>query len=229
MDKEMKVTGVRKAMAKHMAMSWVTSPLEGFTVKVDMQAAMDLKNELKKDSEDNDVSITLNHIIIKAVQKALSDFPLMNASFDPEQEVMTIHESINVGMAIDTNDGLIVGNIKNVQRLDYIGVAKAATQLIKNAKSKKLILDDITGGTFTITNLGMLGIEGCFPIINQPELGILGVNKIVNTPVVENGEIVIRPLMTMNLNADHRVIDGAYAAKFIMKIKEYMEDPQKSK
>lgn len=95
--------------------------------------------------------------------------------------------------------------------------------MINNAKINKLTLDDITGGTFTITNLGMMGIEECFPVINQPELGILGVNEIINTPVVVNDEIVIKPIMKMNLNADHRVIDGAYASKFITKIKEYLE------
>lgn len=219
MTQEMKVTGIRRAMAKHMSMSWVTSPLEGFTVSVDMTAALKFKDKLREE----EIPVTINHIIIKAVQKALSDYPLMNASFDSEKEIMLLHESINVGMAIAAGDGLIVGNIKNVQNLDYSGIAEASGKLINNAKVNKLTLDDITGGTFTITNLGMMGIEECFPVINQPELGILGVNEIINTPVVVNGEIVIKPIMKMNLNADHRVIDGAYASKFITKIKEYLE------
>ncbi len=222
MSKEIKIKGIRKAMAKHMAESWITSPLEGFTVSVDMGAALAFKDELRKQG----IPVTMNHIIMKAVQKALSQFPYMNASFDPEREVITLHESVNVGMAIDVGDGLIVGNIKDVQDLDYLQLAGESSKLIENAKSGKLTLDDITGGTFTITNLGMMGIEACFPVINQPELGILGVNEIIKTPVCVADEIVIRPIMKMNLNADHRVIDGAYASKFITMIKKNLENPQ---
>lgn len=220
MRQEIKITGIRKAMAKHMSMSWKTSPLEGFTVSVDMTVALKFKEKLKEEG----LPVTVNHIIIKAVQKALTDYPYMNASFDSEKEIIIFHESVNMGVAIDTEEGLIVGNVKNVQNLDYAGIAEAASTLINNAKTNKLTLDDITGGTFTITNLGMMGIESCFPIINQPELGILGVNRIIETPVVINDEIVIRPIMKMNLNADHRVIDGAYASKFVTKIKEYLEN-----
>lgn len=221
MSKEIKIKGIRRAMAKHMAESWNTSPLEGFTVSVDMGAALDFKDELRKQG----VPVTMNHIIMKAVQKALSEFPYMNASFDPEQEVITLHESINVGMAIDVGDGLIVGNIKNVQNLDYLQLVGESGKLIENAKNGKLTLDDITGGTFTITNLGMMGIEECFPVINQPELGILGVNEIIKTPVCVGDEVIVRPIMKMNLNADHRVIDGAYASKFITTVKKHLENP----
>lgn len=221
MAKEIKVTGIRKAMAKHMSKSWVTSPLEGFTVSVDMTAALAFKDKLRE----KDIPVTMNHIVIKAVQNALSEYPYLNASFDPEKEIMILHDSVNVGMAIDVGEGLIVGNIKDVQNLDYEGIAIASAALINNAKTNKLTLDDITGGTFTITNLGMMGIEGCFPVINQPELGILGVNEIIKTPVVVDDKIVIRPIMKMNLNADHRVIDGAYASRFITKIKAYLENP----
>lgn len=223
MAQEIKVTGIKKAMAKHMSMSWATSPLEGFTVSVDMTAALAFKDQIKGKG----VPVTMNHIIIKAVQIALSEYPHMNASFDSEREIMTLHDSINMGIAIDAGEGLIVGNIKDVQNLDYAGIAEASAALIHNAKTKKLTLDDITGGTFTITNLGMMGIEACFPIINQPELGILGVNKIMKLPVVIDDEIVIRPIMKLNLNADHRVIDGAYASGFITKIKECLENPKR--
>ena len=114
-------------------------------------------------------------------------------------------------------------NIKDVGSKDIAEIAETVNDLVYRARNNKLNLDEIEGGTFTITNLGMMGIENFSPIINQPEVAILAVNKIIDTPVVCDGEIVIRPKMNLNFVADHRVIDGAYAARYIKKVKDILE------
>ena len=119
---------------------------------------------------------------------------------------------------------LIVPSTKNVGNKDLKQIAEETNELVYKARHNKLDMDDITGATFTISNLGMMGIENFSPIINLPEVAILGVNKIVDTPVVEDGNIVIKPKMNLNFVADHRVIDGAYAAKYISKVKEILEN-----
>ena len=120
-------------------------------------------------------------------------------------------------------NGLIVPNIKDVGNKDFKTIAREANDAVSRTRANRIRMDDVTGGTFTITNLGMMGIESFSPIINQPEVAILGVNKIINTPVCVNGEIVVRPMMNLNFVADHRVIDGAYAAKYISRVKELLE------
>ena len=226
MPNEVKISGVKKAMAANMAKSWITSPLEGFKVHVDMQAAIDFRKKFNEEHQADGVKVTFNHMVMKAVQKALSDYPDMNARYDAETETMTFFENINVGTAVATNRGLIVANVKDVQDMDLLTLAKEATELIGRCQNSKMTYDDITGGTFTITNMGMMGVEGCFPVINMPELGILGVNEIKKTPTVIDDEIVIRPLMEINLNCDHRVLDGAYGASFITAVKNYLENPK---
>jgi pyruvate dehydrogenase E2 component (dihydrolipoamide acetyltransferase) len=136
---------------------------------------------------------------------------------------IVLQEEINIGIAVALDNGLIVPNIKNAHTKSIIEISDETKRLAELARSVKLKPDQYKGGTFTITNLGMMGIENFSPIINQPEVAILGVNKIINTPVVLDGEIVVKPMMNLNFVADHRVIDGAYAAKYISRVKELLE------
>ena len=220
MDRQEKALGIRKIIAERMSESWHTSPRVVYTLSVDMTAALDLAKKINTENSELGYKYTVTHLLVKVCADAMEEFPYINASY--EDEIITLHEDVNIGVAVATENGLIVPNVKQVQRRDYIETGREAALLVNKAHKSKLTVDDITGGTFTITNLGMMGIETFSPIINQPELAILGVNKIIKTPVCQDDEIVVRPMMKLDLVADHRVIDGAYAAGYLSKIKSIL-------
>ncbi len=134
-------------------------------------------------------------------------------------------ESVNLGVAVDVEDGLVVPVVRDANKKDLTAIQKEIGELANKAKSKRLMLDDLRGGTFTLTNLGFLDVEGFTPILNPPETGILGVGKIVEKPVVENGEIKVGQRMTLSLTFDHRIVDGANGGRFLKRVKTYMETP----
>lgn len=221
MDREEKAIGIRKIIAERMTESWHTSPRVVYTLSVDMTNALAFKDRVIEENPDLGYKYTVTHLLTKVCADAMKDYPYINASF--ADDIITIHEDINIGIAVATENGLIVPNVKQIQEKDYLSVGKEADKVVRKAHRNRLTMDDITGGTFTITNLGMMGIETFSPIINQPELAILGVNKIIKTPVCVDDEIVVRPIMKLDLVADHRVIDGAYAAGYLSKVKELLE------
>lgn len=221
MEKQIKVQGIRKIIASRMSESWHESPRVVYTLSVDMSNSLSLVKKLNEGNEDKALKVTLNHVLMKACADAIKEYEYLNSSF--EGDMITIHEQINIGLAVAVNNGLIVPNIKDVGNKDIKTIAKETNEAVSRTRKNRISMDDITGGTFTITNLGMMGIESFSPIINQPEVAILGVNKITDTPVCVDSEIVVRPMMNLNLVADHRVIDGAYAAKYLSRVKELME------
>ena len=220
-EKIIKAKGMRKIIAERMSESWNTAPRVVYTLSVDMTHAKALLKKLNEGNEDKALKVTMNHILMKVCGEALTEYELFNSSFCDNQ--ITVHGEVNVGLAVALDNGLMVPNVKNVASKSIRQVAKETNDVVSRTKSNNITMDDITGSTFTITNLGMMGIENFSPIINLPEVAILGVNKIIDTPVAEDGQIVIRPKMNLNLVADHRVIDGAYAAKCLSRIKELME------
>ncbi len=221
MEKKIKASGMRKIIADNMSRSWLTSPRVAYTLSVDMTHALALLGRLNECMEDKSKKVTLNHLLMKVCAQAISEYELFNSSYEDDE--ITIHDQVNIGLAVALDEGLIVPNIKDVAGKDIYTVAAETNDAVFRTRNSQITMDDITGGTFTITNLGMMGIESFSPVINQPEVAILGVTKMKDTPVVEEGEIKIRPLMNLNLVADHRVIDGAYAAKFFRRVKELME------
>lgn len=221
MGKSIKVSGMRKIIADRMSESWHTSPRVVYTTSVDMTNTLALIKRMNKNNEDKSKKVRANHLLMKACADAMKEYEFVNSSF--MDGAIEIHDEVNIGLAVAVNKGLIVPNAKNVGAMDIGEIAETTNELVYKARNNKLNMDEITGGTFTITSLGMMGIENFSPIINQPEVAILGVNKIIETPVVENGEIVIKPKMNLNFVADHRVIDGAYAAQYISKVKEILE------
>lgn len=221
MEKKMKVSGMRKIIAERMSESWKVSPRVAYTVSVDMSHTVDLLKRLNTGNADKARKITINHVLMKICAQAIVKFELFNASFQNEEIV--IHDQVNIGLAVALEKGLIVPNIKDVGNKDLHTIAVETNDAVLRTQKNKITMDDVTGGTFTITNLGMMGIESFSPIINQPEVAILGVTAMKDTPVVIGGEIVIRPIMNLNLVADHRVIDGAYAANFLRDVKESMQ------
>ena len=217
-----KVNPLRRSIASNMANSWHTSPRVTYTFAVDVTAMKALRAKLKDSLKEQGIKLTYNHILMKVVAKALMEFPDVNASF--ADNMLTRHKHVNMGLAVAKGDGLIVPNVKNADSKSLAEIAKETEALIEATRSGNIDMKDMTGGTFTITSLGPYGVRSFSPIINQPELAILGVCDIVDTPIVCNGEIVIRPMMNLCLTADHRVVDGVMASKFMKRVVELLEN-----
>lgn len=217
-----KVNPLRRSIAANMSNSWHTSPRVTYTFAVDVTAMKALRAKLKDSLKEQGIKLTYNHILMKVVAKALMEFPDVNASF--ADNMLTRHKHVNMGLAVAKGDGLIVPNVKNADSKSLAEIAKETEALIEATRSGNIDMKDMTGGTFTISSLGPYGVRSFSPIINQPELAILGVCDIVDTPIVCNGEIVIRPMMNLCLTADHRVVDGVMASKFMKRVVELLEN-----
>jgi len=222
-DTRVSPSQIRRVIAERMSISWSTSPRVTYNMEIDVSQMKAFRENLNEICIAQGVKLSYNHIIMKICAKALTEFPYINASFDGREIIL--HRSVNIGMAVALEGGLIVPNVKDVQSKSLLEIAVDTERLVKAARESSLKPDDMTGGTFTITNLGMFGIETFSPIINQPELAILAVNAIIDRPVAREGQVVIRPMMMLSLTADHRVIDGAVAAKFLARLKQLMENP----
>lgn len=213
------MSGMRKAIAKNMLNSHMTSPTVSFNLSVDMSEMKAYRKQLKK----NDVKVSYTDLIVKFVAKALTEFPLLNCSV-VDNKIVYKHY-VNMGVAVALENGLVVPNVADADKKSLSEISAEIKELAALAREGKLGADKLTGGTFTITNLGMYGIESFTPIINQPEVAILGVTTMEDRVVVRDGEMVIRPMMTLSLTADHRVVDGSVAAQFMQRVKDLMENP----
>lgn len=214
---------MRRVIAERMHDSWMTSPRVTYNLEVDVTNMKEFRNSLKPSFEKKGLKISYNHILMKIASKALLEFPYLNGSFDGEE--ITLHNYVNLGLAVDVEGGLLVPNITNVQDLSLTQISMETENLIDDIRSGNINPDTLEGGTFTISNIGMFGIDSFSPIINQPEVAILGINRMVDKPVALNGEVVIRPMMNLSLSADHRLVDGAMAARFLARFKEIVENP----
>ncbi len=192
--------------------------------EVNLKAVMELRAEYKDQFEKkHGVKLGFMSFFTKAVVEALKRFPAVNASIDGQDIVY--HGYYDVGIAVSTERGLVVPVIKDADRLSMAEIEKAISDSAARARQGKLSLEEMQGGTFTITNGGVFGSLLATPIINPPQTGILGMHKIEDRPVVEKGEIVIRPMMYLALSYDHRLIDGKESVQFLVAIKELLEDP----
>ncbi|MDI3535099.1 MAG: hypothetical protein PWQ82_1464 [Thermosediminibacterales bacterium] len=223
--------GMRRIIGERLSQSKFTAPHIYFTIKVDMSKLIELKKDLKDQIESltGGYNASLNDYIVFAVSKTLKEFPLLNSSLMGDE--ILIHDSINIGIAVAVENGLVVPVVKDTQDKKFTDIVKDSKELIEKARAKRLTPDDYSGGTFTISNLGMWGIEQFTAIINPPESAILAVGKIIKTPIVEETEegekVMIKPIMKVTLSVDHRVIDGAVAAQFLNKLKDFLEKPSK--
>ena len=219
-----KMSGMRKAISRNMLASKETNAQTNHRIKVDMTAAIALRKQYK----DLGIKISYNDIIVRACAKALADMPIVNASVDGDD--IMYHDYVNVGTAVSVPGGLIVPVIKDADIVGLSGIAVRSAELIEKARDGKLADADYHGGTFTVSSLGMFDLDDFVAIINPPESAILAVGKIAKTPVVvtdEEGEdaIVIKSMCALCLSYDHRIIDGAEAAKFLQKVKNYLQNP----
>lgn len=218
-EKRVRMTQMRRIIAARMQESWAVSPAVSYDIRVDVSRLMSIRESLKDKAK-----VTYTDLIVKIAAAALLEHPLLNSSIDGDEIIMK--EYVNIGVAVAVEGGLLVPVIRGVQDKGLKEISETLSTLAQKAREGELSSDDLQGGTFTITNLGMFGIESFSPIINQPQSAILGVNAIVETPVVVGGEISVRPFMNLSLTADHRVVDGAMAAQFLKKVKELIENPE---
>ncbi len=172
------------------------------------------------------MKLTFLPLMIKAVIPALKEFPYVNASLDEEAGEIVLKKSYNIGIATDTENGLVVPVVKDADKKDVFEIAAEIQQLATKARSGQLTLDDVHGSTFTITNQGSVGGLFATPIINYPESAILGTHKISKRPVVREGKIEVRDVMYLSLSFDHRILDGAYAARFVNRVIGVIQDPK---
>ena len=213
------MSGMRKAIAKNMQNSHMTSPTVTFNLGIDMTEMKRYREQLKA----KEIKVSYTDLLVKFVAKALTEFPLLNCSVE-DNKIIYKHY-INMGVAVALDNGLVVPNIADADKKSLTEISAEVKEMAKQAREGKLPPEKLRGGTFTITNLGMYGIESFSPIINQPEVAILGVNTMEDKVVVRNGEICIRPIMNLSLTADHRVVDGSVAAQFLQRVKSLMENP----
>ena len=213
------MSGMRKAIAKNMQNSHMTSPTVTFNLGIDMTEMKRYREQLKA----KEIKVSYTDLLVKFVAKALTEFPILNCSVE-DNKIIYKHY-INMGVAVALDNGLVVPNIVDADKKSLTEISAEVKEMAKQAREGKLPPEKLRGGTFTITNLGMYGIESSSPIINQPEVAILGVNTMEDKVVVRNGEMCIRPIMNLSLTADHRVVDGSVAAQFLQRVKSLMENP----
>ena len=213
------MNGMRKAIAKNMLNSHMTSPTVTANLSVDMSAMKAYREQLKA----KEIKVSYTDLLVKFVAKALTEYPLLNCSV--EDNKICYKHYVNMGVAVALDNGLVVPNVTDADKKSLTEISAEIKELAKLAREGGLPMEKLRGGTFTITNLGMYGIESFTPIINQPEVAILGVTTMEDRAVVRGGEIVIRPMMTLSLTFDHRVVDGSVAAEFLQRVKNLLENP----
>ena len=217
-----KMSTMRKTIADKMVASKRVSPHTYTVGEVDMTRIVRFRDQIKhKFEQERGFKLTYTHFVLHATVLALRAYPLMNSSVEDDKIIQKGY--VNLGLAVAIPTGLIVPVIKNAEGMNLLGLARKSNELAVAALNKKLLPDDVQGGTFTVTNPGIFGNIFGLPIINQPQLGILGVGAIKKRPVVIDDAIAIRSIMYLSLSYDHRVIDGALASQFVQKIRDSLE------
>ncbi|MCH2204414.1 MAG: 2-oxoglutarate dehydrogenase complex dihydrolipoyllysine-residue succinyltransferase [Lentisphaerales bacterium] len=221
-----RMSRLRRTVAERLVEAQKTAAILTTFNEVDMSAIMNLRKSYKeKFKEKYDVNLGFMSFFAKAAALALKEHPIMNAQVDGTNVVY--HDYVDMGIAVSTPKGLVVPVIRDVQDMNFAQIEGKIIELAIKGRNADLTPDDMTGGTFTITNGGTFGSMLSTPILNRPQSAILGMHNIVQRPVVVNGEIVVRPIMYLAVSYDHRIIDGSDAVRFLVKIKERLEDPSR--
>jgi pyruvate dehydrogenase E2 component (dihydrolipoamide acetyltransferase) len=216
---------MRRTIGRRMVESKQQAPHFYVTMDVDMGPAMALREQLNTMMPD-DVKISVNDLILKAAAVALKEFPRLNASFGGEE--VEIYKRINIGIAVARETGLLTVVVKDVDKKSLASIAEESEVLVNRAREGRMQADDMIGGTFTVSNMGMFGVDDFVAIINPPQAAILAVGAVQKTPVVnEQGEIVVGTRMKITVSADHRVTDGAEAARFLREVRAALEQPMR--
>ncbi|MCP4297268.1 MAG: dihydrolipoyllysine-residue acetyltransferase, partial [Proteobacteria bacterium] len=220
------ITGIRRQMARQMSLSSSTIPHFTYNDEIDITELVSLKKKLKKEVENNGFKITYLSFFIKALSLAIKDFPILNASINDDVTEILYHQQINIGVAVDTPNGLIVPNIKNADQLSILKISEEISRLTESAKSGEIAASDLKEGTITVSNIGAIGGGHSTPLISPPEVAIVALGKIQLLPrYIESSEPVPRNIIFISWSGDHRIIDGATMARFCNLWKGYLETP----
>ncbi len=228
-ERRVPMSGLRRKIAEHLVKSKQTAPHFAYVEEVDMSRLVAMREELMPLAEAEGVKLSYLPFVMKAVIAGLRKYPILNSQLDEKTQELVYKHDINLGVAVATEQGLIVPVIKQADHKNLFTLATEIKTLAEKARNGKLTLDELKGGTFTLTSIGSIGGLFGIPIINYPEVAIMGVNKIEKRPVVRtiNGhdQIVIREMMHLSISCDHRVVDGAEAALFVKEVIQYLENP----
>lgn len=225
-EERVKLIGVRKAIALQMRKSKDTAAHFTYVEEVDCGELVELRTKLKELAAARGVKLTYIPILMKATSLVLRQFPNLNAVMDEERFELVVKRDHNIGISTDTPAGLYVPVVKSVDQKSILQLAIELDDLTSRTRAGKARLDELRGGTFTMTSVGSIGGVLATPILNIPEVAILGVNAIRDAAVVRNGQIVVRPMMYLSPSFDHRVIDGALGARFTAALKAVIERPE---
>jgi len=224
-EERIPIHGLRKRIAEKMARSEATVAPFTYVEEVDMTQLVHLRERLKEVAEEKGIKLTYLPFIVKALVAALKEHPTLNASVDDEKQEIVVKRYYNIGIATATDEGLTVTVVHDADKKEIWALAREIDRLATAAREKKLTLQEIQGGTFTITSLGKEGGILATPIINWPEVGIIGIHKIEKRPVVRNDLVVIREMMYLSCTFDQRAIDGHVGAAFVQTLAKYLEHP----
>ncbi|ATB32714.1 dihydrolipoamide acetyltransferase family protein [Melittangium boletus] len=227
-DERIPLRGLRKKIAEKMVRSKFTAPHFGFVEETDATELVALRKRLNESlaATGDKTKLSFLPFIVKAVIAAMKKYPHLNAHMDEAAQELVVRGEFNIGIAVATPEGLTVPVLKNADRLTLRELADEVVRLSTAARERKLKMDELTGGSFTITSLGQTGGIFATPIINHPEVAILGIHRMRKRPVVDkNDQIVVREMMNISISADHRVIDGQVAADFVYEVIKYLEHP----
>ena len=225
-DRVEPIRGVRKLMAERMATSVASIPHFTYVDEIDITELAELRQTLKNTYATDDLKITMMPLFIKALSLAIKEFPIVNSSPNEDLTELTYRANHNIGLAVDGKTGLLVPNLKNVEQLGILDVAREVSRLVDAARSGKISPADLKGGTITISNIGAIGGTVATPIINMPEVAIVALGKIQQLPRFDDeGNVVSRSIMNVSWSGDHRVIDGGTIARFCNLWKSYLEVP----
>lgn len=219
------LTQIRKTIAKNMINSKTTAAHMAVFEEVEISQLVQLRKKQKEKFQARGLKLTYLPFIMKAVTEALKDYRVMNGELDLENNRIIYKKFYNIGIAVDTDDGLVVPVIKNVDQKSVAQLAEELEQMSEKSKERKLTMDDLKGGTFTITNYGAIGGIYGYPVINYPQAAILGIGRILKAPVVKDDQIVVGHVLPLSLSVDHRLVDGGTATRFLNKIMDLLQDP----
>jgi pyruvate dehydrogenase E2 component (dihydrolipoamide acetyltransferase) len=220
-----KMSKLRETAAKHLSYAWAAIPHVTQFDKADITELERMRKKYAKKAETAGGKLTVTAILLKIIEKALKKFPIFNSSVDMEKKEVILKRYYNIGVAADTPAGLMVPVVKNVDQKNIFSLAAELSELSAKARDRKLSLEEMQGGNFSISNLGGIGGIGFTPVVNSPEVAILGVSRAEMQPVYENGEFLPKLVMPLALSYDHRVIDGADAARFLRWVCQALEEP----
>lgn len=227
-DEVKKMPRIRKVISERLVFAKNSTAMLTTFNEVNMQPIMDIRTKYKdKFKEIHGVNLGFMSFFTKACSLALMKFPEVNAYIDVEKGELIYHNYADISIAVSTPKGLVVPVIRNAESLTMDGIEKEVLSLAKKGRDGQLTMEDMEGGTFTITNGGVFGSLMSTPIINPPQSAILGMHKIQDRPMVENGQIVVRPMMYLALSYDHRIIDGKESVGFLVTVKDFLENPEK--